>query len=370
MQIYLVGGAVRDELLNRKVTERDFVVVGATPEQMLDKGFTQVGKDFPVFLHPKTKEEYALARTERKSGKGYTGFVCNASADVTLEEDLLRRDLTINAMARDADGNLIDPFNGLTDLDSRIIRHVSTAFIEDPLRVFRVARFAARYAHLGFTIAEETLQLMQTVAVHNELDHLSAERVWHETQRSLQEQDPQVYFTTLSQTNGLYPWLQELTALNNTAYAGLALSAKRGYSAHERFAVLTSQLSAAKAASLCKRLKAPNVFSELALLAAEYAFALAGSLTAEQLLNLFNHADSWRKPSRFEALLNVASCVEPQQHNHRETTILQALNAAANIDTQPIVKAGYKGGAIKTELNKQRLQVISQILADKGGTGG
>ena len=194
MQVYLVGGAVRDSLLKRPVTEKDYVVVGATPEEMLRQGFTQVGKDFPVFLHPKTQEEYALARTERKSGKGYTGFECNASSDVTLEEDLLRRDLTVNAIAQDNLGNLIDPYGGKRDLDNRLLRHVSGAFSEDPLRVFRVARFATRYDYLGFTIASETMVLMQSMAKSGELSTLSAERVWQETKRSLLEKTPYVFF--------------------------------------------------------------------------------------------------------------------------------------------------------------------------------
>ena len=193
MQVYLVGGAVRDTLLGRTVTERDYVVVGATPAQMLAKGFTQVGKDFPVFLHPKTSEEYALARTERKMGSGYTGFECDASTSVTLEEDLKRRDLTVNAIARDQDGELIDPYHGQQDLQNKVLRHVSNAFSEDPLRVFRVARFATRYAYLGFTIAEETLSLMTAMAKSGELTSLSAERVWQETKRSLLEATPEVF---------------------------------------------------------------------------------------------------------------------------------------------------------------------------------
>ncbi len=369
MQVYLVGGAVRDELLNRKVTERDYVVVGATPQQMLEKGFTQVGKDFPVFLHPKTKEEYALARTERKSGKGYTGFVCDASASVSLKDDLLRRDLTINAMAKDANGTITDPFGGQEDLKSKVLRHVSAAFVEDPLRVFRVARFAARYAHLGFTVAPQTMQLMQQVARQDELAHLSAERVWTETQRSLMERDPQVYFTTLAEANALAPWLAELSTLSPNAYKMVKLAADKQATAQVRFATITTQLSAEQTGALCKRIKAPNSYSELAILAAKFALPLTKTLSAEQLLEIFNLADGWRKPDRFSELLEVVSyqCASTPQYADTDL-ILHALHAAAGIDTRPIIQAGFQGAAIKSELDKQRTRVIAQIIADKGGT--
>ena len=197
MQTYLVGGAVRDELLGRPVGERDWVVVGATPDALLARGFRQVGKDFPVFLHPQSGEEYALARTERKTGPGYHGFVTYFSPEVTLEEDLARRDLTINAMARALDGTLVDPYGGRADLERRVLRHVSPAFVEDPLRVLRVARFAARFAPVGFSIAPATLTLMSRIAASGELRALAAERVWQETQRALGERAPRVYFETL-----------------------------------------------------------------------------------------------------------------------------------------------------------------------------
>lgn len=194
MKIYLVGGAVRDALLGLPVKDKDWVVVGATPQEMLDAGYQQVGRDFPVFLHPQTHEEYALARTERKSGSGYTGFTCYAAPDVTTEADLQRRDLTINALARDDDGQIIDPYHGRRDLEARLLRHVSPAFGEDPLRVLRVARFAARYAHLSFRIADETLALMREMTAAGELEHLTPERVWKETENALTTRNPQVYF--------------------------------------------------------------------------------------------------------------------------------------------------------------------------------
>src|SRR5210317_1295764 len=213
MEIYLVGGAVRDELLGYPVAERDWVVVGARPEDLLDQGYQQVGKDFPVFLHPESKDEYALARTERKSGHGYTGFAVHYDPTVTLEEDLLRRDLTVNAMARDGVGNIIDPYGGQADLASRILRHVSEAFVEDPLRVLRTARFAARYAHLDFSVAPETLALMTEIVSQGELAHLPAERVWVELERALGERSPQVFVEVLRACNALAALLPEVDAL-------------------------------------------------------------------------------------------------------------------------------------------------------------
>ena len=213
MQVYLVGGAVRDHLLGRPVKDNDWVVTGATPEDMIKLGYEQVGADFPVFLHPETHEEYALARTERKSGKGYQGFVCDFSSGVTLEDDLLRRDLTINAMAQADDGSIIDPHNGQADLEARLLRHVSPAFQEDPLRVLRVARFAARFADAGFSVAPETLTLMKTMVEAGELEHLVAERVWTETQRALLEDQPAVYFQVLRECGALAAWFPELDAL-------------------------------------------------------------------------------------------------------------------------------------------------------------
>lgn len=213
MQVYLVGGAVRDHLLGHPYHEKDYVVVGATPEQLLAEGYQPVGKDFPVFLHPKTKEEYALARTERKSGVGYHGFQFFTDTTVKLEEDLIRRDLTINAMAMDDDGTVYDPYGGQQDLDQKILRHVSDAFTEDPLRVLRVARFAARYASYGFKIADETLKLMQEIAKSGELDALTPERVWKETSRALLEDHADVYFQTLKACDALKILFPEIDAL-------------------------------------------------------------------------------------------------------------------------------------------------------------
>ena len=212
MKVYLVGGAVRDELLDYPFHEKDWVVVGATPAQLLDEGYNQVGKDFPVFLHPETKEEYALARTERKQGHGYTGFAVDCDPGVTLEQDLERRDLTINAIARDTDGTIIDPYGGQRDIEARVLRHVSDAFTEDPLRVLRTARFAARYHHLGFTVAAETVELMTNIVNQGELAHLPAERIWVEMAKALGERNPQVFVTVLRDCGALAALIPELEA--------------------------------------------------------------------------------------------------------------------------------------------------------------
>ena len=390
MQIYLVGGAVRDALLNRKVVERDYVVVGATPEEMLSQGFTQVGKDFPVFLHPKTQEEYALARTERKSGKGYTGFVCDASSSVTLEEDLLRRDLTVNAIAQDNLGNLIDPYGGKKDLENRLLRHVSEAFSEDPLRVFRVARFATRYAYLGFTIATETMALMQSMAQSGELSTLSAERVWQETKRSLLEKTPHVFFTVLNQAHGLNDWFTELERNVDTALETLktAVALEKAenesvvkYTGSEtplpessdsetarlitRFTALLTHLNEEEAKQLCNRLKVQNQVSEIVSLACKFkGFLLNAQNSPADLLVLFNGCDAWRREERFTLLL---SAFAPYAHNKgidwqfQRKRIENALSAANQVNVQDIIATGVKGPEIKDALNRAKLSAIASI---------
>jgi tRNA nucleotidyltransferase (CCA-adding enzyme) len=266
MQVYLVGGAVRDELLGRPVVERDWVVVGSTPAEMEALGFRQVGRDFPVFLHPDTAEEYALARTERKTGPGHTGFVCHAGSEVTLEEDLRRRDLTVNAMARDAQGNLVDPFGGSDDLRARVLRHVSEAFVEDPLRVFRVARFAAALPE--FTVAPETGALMARMAQQNLLAELSAERVWQELHKALSQQAPLRFFEVLREISAMPPWLAELWPGQPHLPPDLA-------QAELRFGALAWPLEREAVAALCQRLKAPRRFSQLAEHVAEHGRTLA-----------------------------------------------------------------------------------------------
>ncbi|MFU8817801.1 MAG: multifunctional CCA tRNA nucleotidyl transferase/2'3'-cyclic phosphodiesterase/2'nucleotidase/phosphatase, partial [Pseudomonadales bacterium] len=266
MDVYLVGGAVRDELLGRPVVERDWVVVGSTPAEMEALGYRQVGRDFPVFLHPQTGEEYALARTERKTGPGHTGFVCHAGPEVTLEEDLRRRDLTVNAMARKPDGVLVDPFGGFDDLQARLLRHVSASFTEDPLRVFRVARFAAQLP--GFRVAEETTALMARMARQQQLAELSPERVWQEFQKALSQPTPERFFEVLQAADAMRPWFAELEGLHLRFPDVLQ-------GAEVRFGALGWQLERPGVEALCLRLKAPNRFAQLAEHVAEHGRTLA-----------------------------------------------------------------------------------------------
>lgn len=339
MDTYLVGGAVRDQLLNYPVQERDWVVVGASPDDMLALGFTQVGKDFPVFLHPETRDEHALARTERKQGHGYTGFAVHCARDVTLEQDLLRRDLTINAMAQDASGNIIDPYGGQRDLELRLLRHVSDAFVEDPLRILRTARFAARYAHLGFSVASETLDLMSTIVAEDELAHLPAERIWTEMDRALGERDPQVFIEVLRSCGALAKLLPELEALfgvpqparhhpeidsGEHTLLALARAAELTESREVRFAVLLHDLGKGitprdelprhiahetrgikLVAAACKRLKPPNPYRDLALKVCEFHLLChsAMELRGKTLLKLLRATDALRRQEVFEAFL-------------------------------------------------------------------
>jgi len=407
MQTYLVGGAVRDKLLGRPIKDRDWVVVGSTPQQMLAKGYQAVGADFPVFLHPKTKEEYALARIERKIGAGYTGFSCDASSEVSLEEDLLRRDLTINAMAMDEQGNIIDPYNGQKDLDNRLLRHVSDAFVEDPLRVLRVARFAARYHSLGFRIAPETLTLMQTIVTNGELTALSAERVWQETARSLMETHPEVYFENLRSCGALAVWFPELDILwgipnppkwhpeiDTGVHTMMVLQQAVNLSdkLSVRFAALVHDLGKGLTPSkdwpshqgheklgldaintLCDRLKAPNECRELGLMVSEYHTHVhnAFELKASTLLSILNRCDVWRKPQRFADFL--LSCkadtrgrttFENSEYKNAEY-IWQAYEAAVSVDIKAIVAKGYQGKAIKEAIDSARINIIVSLKKNR-----
>ena len=396
MQVYLVGGAVRDHLLGRPVKDNDWVVTGATPEDMIKLGYEQVGADFPVFLHPETHEEYALARTERKSGKGYQGFVCDFSSGVTLEDDLLRRDLTINAMAQADDGSIIDPHNGQADLEARLLRHVSPAFQEDPLRVLRVARFAARFADAGFSVAPETLTLMKTMVEAGELEHLVAERVWTETQRALLEDQPAVYFQVLRECGALAAWFPELDALfgvpqpekyhpeidcGRHALLSLEASVPMSSALSVRWAALIHDLGKALTPDsewprhfghekkgikpirqLCQRLKCPNDPTSLALLSSEFHTHIhrAFELRPETLLKVFDQLDVWRKPERFEEFLLVCiadargrtgfeDCAYPQADYVRE-----ALTEAQKITARDVIAEGVQGPAIRAALAEKR----------------
>lgn len=404
MQTYLVGGAVRDTLLGLAVTDKDWVVVGTTPEAMLAAGFEQIGSDFPVFLHPKTKQEHALARTERKSGHGYTGFVCYSAPDVTLEQDLLRRDLTINAIAQASNGDLIDPYHGQQDITNKALRHVSPAFTEDPLRVLRVARFAARFAHLGFTVAPDTMALMQEMVVSGELASLTPERVWKEWEKSLSSDDPQMFLTVLRQCGALAIVMPEIDALFGVPQpekwhpeidCGIhtLLVAKKAAELSTdktiRFAAQVHDLGKALSPkddlphhkmhcrdgikpikALCQRLRVPNEYRDLALLVCEQHTKIhhAEEMRADTFIKIFDQIDAWRKPER---VAQLATCcrADARGRTHFEQTpypqadIFQAVFAIAQqVDVKAIVAAGFKGAEIRKQLAEKRVEAVTLHL--------
>jgi tRNA nucleotidyltransferase (CCA-adding enzyme) len=353
VKAYVVGGAVRDELLGLPLKDRDYVVVGATPEEMARRGFKPVGKDFPVFLHPQTKEEYALARTERKSGRGYKGFTVHAAPDVTLEDDLRRRDLTINAMAKDLDsGVLIDPFHGKQDLEKKILRHVSEAFAEDPVRILRVARFAARF---GFRVAGETMALMRKMVQSGEADYLVPERVWQEFARGLAEPHPEKMFEVLEAcglADKLLDGVKPVLLL-------LSLAAKANASIAVRFAVIAWPHQEAEVEAVCARLKAPNEVRELALLACRNRVALraAPQATAAALLELFKRTDALRRPERFRELLEVARLASPGLETAR---LERALQAASAVDAGTIAAQAASPAEIARLVDEARARAIER----------
>jgi tRNA nucleotidyltransferase (CCA-adding enzyme) len=362
MQIYKVGGAVRDRLLGRAVSDIDWLVVGATVEQMQAQGFRPVGADFPVFLHPRTGEEYALARTERKSGRGYGGFTFHASPDVTLEQDLIRRDLTINAMAEDEHGQLHDPYQGKADLDNRILRHVSPAFAEDPLRVLRVARFAARYAPLGFRVADDTLALMRQISESGELQALTAERSWKEIERALLESEPQVFFEVLARCGALHELTPELEH-SLESLAALQQAARQQQPLAVRWACLLRGLEPAALKALNQRFKAPRECQELAVLVGEFAEKAdnAQSLTPAELLEMLQTFDVYRRPQRFEDFIAAceAAALGHGQPGYPQAEHLRGAAAAArNVDVQPLVQAGFTGQALGEALKGARLSAL------------
>jgi tRNA nucleotidyltransferase (CCA-adding enzyme) len=400
---YLVGGAVRDKLLDRPIKDRDYLVVGASIEQMLTLGYQQVGNDFPVFLHPKTKEEYALARTERKQGVGYTGFSCYFAPDVTIEQDLERRDLTVNAMAMDDNGIIIDPYNGQKDLNDRILRHVSSAFIEDPLRVLRVARFAARYHSYGFSIAPETLALMEEISLGNELNVLTPERVWQEMQSSLRENNPEVFFNILRQCQALkklWPELDILWGVPNPAQwhpeicSGvhtmmvLQQAVKLSDKTSVRFAALCHDLGKGLTSSdlwpshrgheksglplvekICSELKVPTYYKQLALKVCEHHLHChkAFELRASTLLRIFNQLDVWRKPDEFIDFILACKAdflgrlgFENRPYPQAEY-LTKAMLAARAITAKPFVESGMKGVEIKNAMATARLDAIQVV---------
>ena len=384
MEIYLVGGAVRDKQLGLPVSERDWVVIGATPEEMLSLGYTPVGKDFPVFLHPDTKEEYALARTERKTGPGYTGFATCADPDITLEQDLLRRDLTINAMAETADGELIDPYNGHDDLVNGVLRHVSPAFSEDPVRVLRLARFAARFAHMGFHVAHATNTLMREMVESGEIDHLVPERVWAELDKTLHTKTPGQFFRVLLGCNALSRLFPEMEISGSSTSTGhgsrnielpvLQLAASSTDKTVIRFAALICDIDNNNQAGLdsenfndlCERHRIPNAWRELAGMALQYraqVHTLAGS-SAETVLDLLNALDAFRREDRFIDFLHTceieACSADPALQNYAPATLLQqALKVSQDVkvDTTRI-----SGKEIGEKIRRARIEAIEKSL--------
>lgn len=411
MQIFKVGGAVRDQLLGRTIKDIDWVVVGATPELMRSKGFRPVGDDFPVFLHPETGEEYALARTERKSGHGYGGFTFHTSPNVTLEEDLLRRDLTVNAMAQAADGTLYDPYGGQQDLADRVLRHVSPAFAEDPLRVLRVARFAARYAYLGFRVADETMQLMRQLAESGELQHLTAERIWQEFSRALMEDNPEVFIQVLRDCGALKALLPELDVLFgvpqpvehhpeidtgihimsvlqqcvrfaqplNVRWACLLHDLGKGttdpaqwprHIAHE-----TRGLALIKKVN--KRFKVPNDCAQLALLVGEYHTHAhrALELRPATLLKLLMKFDIMRRPQRFADFIAASEMdargrLGLEDRDYPQADYLRnAAQVLRAVDVKPLLEQGLQGAELGLALTAARQQALHTYVEQARATG-
>lgn len=360
MKIYLVGGAVRDKLLGLPVKEEDYVVVGATEANMLAEGYQRVGKEFPVFLHPKTRHEYALARLERKTAPGYKGFAFDTSPTVTLEEDLLRRDLTINAMAEAEDGVITDPYGGQADLQRKILRHVSSAFSEDPVRILRVGRFMARYAHLGFTIAPETMTLMQNMVDAGEVNALVAERVWKELQRALLEPSPTLFFQVLEDCHALpilFPGLQP------TALAALQRATDAGFAPAVRFAALLYNYHGDIAGlnTLCRRYRAPSEYQELAKLTMmlHNEAAKADSLSAEALIDLFYRLDIFRREQRFQEFLEACLAIHGDINIKKLTSLAEVARA---YPVQTLLAEGLDGGALAAELKRRRQEKIAEAL--------
>ncbi|MFZ2856960.1 multifunctional CCA addition/repair protein [Acidovorax sp.] len=415
MQIYMVGGAVRDKLLGRPVNDHDWVVVGATPQQMIDLGYLPVGRDFPVFLHPETREEYALARTERKSGRGYRGFVVQSSPDVTLEDDLSRRDLTINAIASSADGSsaeaLLDPYGGARDLEQRVLRHVTDAFHDDPVRILRVARFAARFT--DFSVAPETMELMRSMVAHGEADHLVAERVWQELARGLMEEQPSRMFEVLRACGALAVVLPEVDRLWGVPQRAeyhpevdtgvhlmmvLDMAARLQAPLTVRFACLVHDLgkgttpadmlprhigheqrSARLLQGLCERLRVPTECRETAdVVAREHGnIHRSGDLGAAALVRLIERCDGIRKPARFGEILLACECDARGRLGFEEapypqrTRLRAALTAVQSVATNAIAsraaESGVTGSKVGEMIHAARVQAVADWLAQAPG---
>ncbi|KGK42066.1 hypothetical protein LH51_10245 [Nitrincola sp. A-D6] len=364
MEIFLVGGAVRDQLLGLEIKDRDWVVVGGTPELMQQQGFRPVGKDFPVFIKPDTGEEYALARTERKSGHGYQGFTFHASPEVTLEQDLQRRDLTINAMAVHPDGTLIDPFGGQQDLQQRKLRHVSAAFAEDPLRVLRVARFMARFAALNFQIAPETLTLMQQISHSGELGHLSAERVWMEFERALATTQPVIFLHCLDQAQALEQLLPDFCELDFSHCQQLLQQLKANdTSAESSFALLCQQALTQEPSvqlnNLCDRVKVPNRFRQRArdLMDWHTRLATLDHSSAKERMALIKALKLIRTPERAAPLLGLSRLLHPPMHKSIDARLFQLLAQLQQVSAEPFILQGLQGKALGKALEDQQQQL-------------
>lgn len=359
MKIYLVGGAIRDRLLNLPIKERDWVVVGATVDDMLQKGFRPVGKDFPVFLHPMTKEEYALARTERKVRRGYTGFEFDSSPHVTLEEDLKRRDLTINAIAEAPDGHLIDPFHGQIDLQQKFLRHVSEAFVEDPVRILRVARFAARFADLGFIVASETNELMKEMVKSHEVDALVAERVWKELERALKEKQPKQFFQVLADCNAL-PVLFPQIGIDTKGMNALVKAARNVPDAQIRFAALMYDISEIEIKQMCERYRVPSDYRDLACLVSKYhpIYKNIQTASAKDVVNLFINIDAFRREERFKKFL---AAVAVTTENNYTDWLLQCYRAAKSININELLNKGLKGKELAGSIIEKRIEAVENL---------
>ncbi|TCV96134.1 tRNA nucleotidyltransferase (CCA-adding enzyme) [Luteibacter rhizovicinus] len=404
MKTYLVGGAVRDKLLGRPVVDRDFVVVGASPDEMIAAGYKAVGKDFPVFLEAKTGEEYALARTERKTGRGYHGFAFQADASVTLEQDLERRDLTINAIAEADDGTLVDPYGGVRDIEARMLRHVSDAFVEDPVRLLRVARFAARYAPLGFTVAAETMALMRRMVADGEIDHLVPERVWAETRKALAEPKPSAFLKVLRESGALRVLFPEVDALYGVPQRAeyhpeidcgihielvLDMAARIapgdalvGYCAltHDLGKALTpeeilprhvmhEQRGIEPVREMSLRLKVPTEFAVLAEAVCRYHLNahMAFELKPATILKMLDSLGALRRPERLEVFLRACEADKRGRLGSADASYPQAAflraarEAAAGVTSQPFVDQGLTGPAIGEAMDRARVKAIAAV---------
>ncbi|WP_119343903.1 multifunctional CCA tRNA nucleotidyl transferase/2'3'-cyclic phosphodiesterase/2'nucleotidase/phosphatase [Facilibium subflavum] len=373
MQVYLVGGAVRDQLLGLPVKDKDWVVVGATEKQMYARGFKKVGKDFPVFLHPKTREEYALARVEKKTAKGYQGFKFDTNPDITLYQDLKRRDLTINAMALDEDQKLYDPFQGKEDIKRKKLRHVSDAFAEDPLRVLRVARFKAKFHYLGFEIAKDTIRLMEKIIKAGELEHLSAERIYLEIQKALQTQDPDVFFITLHQL-GVFKHIlcefEQLMKAGNQVFKPLNFAKTKGnQDNYILFSLIAYQLDHAEnIQNIAKNLALPSALKRLILDVHQYHQKInhLKDNNAKSILALLKKTNALRHRQHIDRIITCCAFIgqsSPQQNTHQTDLLVKMLNDLSNYDYSALINKATSQSQIASSIEKKRLEIIQNHLS-------